>query len=155
MKQIVCYDLEGNPTPISPDAIIFRPAVYGIFIENQQVLLTRHPQIGLWYPPGGILKAHEPPTQAVRHFFRERAGMTPRLGPMLHIEEKFRLDDEGQAWHLVMLYYALDRPEATVATLTEIESAQQPDWVPLNELHREQLLLGYEAIEAAKLRLQL
>lgn len=152
MKQIVCYDPEGKPVPVSADSLIFRPAVYGIFIENQQVLLIRDPDVDLWHPPGGILQPHEPPTQAVRHFFREVTGMTPKLGPLLHIEEKYRMDDEGQAWHLTMLFYALDRPPATVATLTEIESTIQPDWVPLNELQREQLQLGYEAIEAGKLR---
>lgn len=155
MKQIVCYNPEGTPVPVPADSLTFRPAVYGIFIENQQVLLMRDPAVDLWRPPGGILQPHEPPTQAVRHFFREVTGMTPKLGPLLHVEEKYRIDDDGQAWHLTMLYYALDRPEATVATLTEIENTIQPDWVPLNELRREQLLLGYEAIEAGKLRSQI
>jgi len=155
MKTIDCYDLEGNPIPISPDNLLFRPAVYGIFIENHQVLLTKHPKTNLWQPPGGILMPHDPPRQAVRHFFRDLTGMTPDLGPLLHVEDKYRVDEDGQAWHLSVLYYALDRPQATVATLTEIESAVQPDWVPLNECHREQFQLGFEAIEAGKLRLQI
>lgn len=154
MKKIACYDLEGSTVLVAPDALIFRPAVYGIFIENQQVLLTRHPQTGLWQPPGGILQPHQPPTQAVRHFFRNVTGMTPQLGPLLHVEDDFRLDADGQAWHLTVLYYALDRPEATVATLTELESAIQPDWVPLNECRRDQFQLGYDALEAGKLRAQ-
>ena len=154
MKQIVCYNPEGLPVSVPADSLIFRPAVYGIFIENQQVLLMRSSDDDLWHPPGGILQPHEPPTQAVRHFFRDITGMTPKLGPLLHVEEKYRIDDDGQAWHLALLFYALDRPAATVATLTEIESAIQPDWIPLNELQREQLQLGYEAIEAGKLRSQ-
>ncbi|MCA9925579.1 MAG: NUDIX domain-containing protein [Anaerolineales bacterium] len=155
MKTIDCYDLQGNPTPVSPDNLLFRPAVYGIFIENQQVLLIKHPITGLWQPPGGILKANEPPRQAVRHFFRDVAGMTPDLGPLLHVEDAYRIDEQGQAWHLTIMYYALERPQATVATLTEIESAVQPDWVPLSECRREQFQLGYEAIEAGKLRTQI
>ncbi|MCP5096114.1 MAG: NUDIX domain-containing protein [Chloroflexi bacterium] len=155
MSQIACYDSNGNEILVSPENITFRPAVYGIFIEHQQVLLTRHLQTGLWQPPGGILQQLETPNQAVRHHFREVTGMTPRLGSLLLVEDHYIVDDEKQAWHLSVLYYALKRPEATVASLTEIESSSQPEWVPLATLKREQLQLGFEAIEAGRLRLQI
>jgi 8-oxo-dGTP diphosphatase len=155
MTQIACYDSEGNTVPVAPDTLIFRPAVYGIFIEHQQILLTRHPQSGLWQPPGGILQPDETPTQAVRHHFRQITGMTPRLGPLLLVEDQYVIDEDKQPWHLSILYYALERPAATVASLTEIESSSQPEWIPLGTLKREQLHLGFEAIEAGRLRLQI
>ena len=154
MSQVTCYDSNGNAISVSSENMTFRPAVYGIFIEHQQVLLTRHAQTGLFQPPGGILQSLETPTQAVRHHFRDVTGMTPRLGPLLLVEDQFIVDDAQQAWHLSTLYYALDRPEATVASLTEIESSSQPEWVTLATLQRDQLQLGFEAIEAGRLRLQ-
>lgn len=155
MNSIICYDWEGNAHSVAVEHVQFRPAVYGIFIENDQVLLVRHPHTDRWQPPGGILRSDETPSQAVRHYFRQITGMTPRLGPLLSIDDQYLIDENEQAWHLSVLYYALDRPEATVATLTEIESSAQPEWVHLAQLRREDLQLGYDAIEAARLRLSL
>lgn len=152
MKTITCYDLEGKPHAVPADQLLFSPAVYGIFIENEQVLLARHPQTGRWQPPGGRLRPDETPTQSVRHYFREITGMTPKLGSLLIVEEQYALDADGQAYHLSNLYYNLDRPDATVATLTEIENANLGEWVNLAELKRSDLQLGYDAITAGRLR---
>lgn len=155
MATVCCYDVYGNAVPVAPESIAFRPAVYGIFIENEHILLLRHPQSELWHPPGSMLAAHETPTQAVRHYFRQLTGMTPILGPLLFVEDQYHIDGARQAWHLSVLYYALDRPTATAATLAELESSAQPDWLPLAELERNQMQFGYEAIQAGWLRLRL
>jgi ADP-ribose pyrophosphatase YjhB (NUDIX family) len=155
MATVCCYDVYGNAVPVAPESIVFRPAVYGIFIENDYILLLRHPQSELWHPPGSVLASHETPTQAVRHYFRQLTGMTPILGPLLFVEDQYHVDDARQAWHLSVLYYALDRPVATAATLAELEGSVQPGWLPLAELKRNQMQFGYEAIQAGWLRLRL
>lgn len=155
MSNVCCYDVHGNAVSVAPEAITFRPAVHGIFIENAQILLLRHPQTGLWYPPGSVLAPHETPTQAVRHYFRQLTGMTPILGPLLFVEDQYHIDSAQQAWHLSVLYYALDRPTAAATTLSELDSSAQPRWVPLAELERNQMQFGYEAIQAGWLRLRL
>ncbi|HEX6385303.1 MAG TPA: NUDIX domain-containing protein [Anaerolineae bacterium] len=155
MTTVCCYDVYGNAIPVAPEAITFRPAVYGIFIEDDHILLLRHPQTALWHPPGSILAPHETPTQAVRYTFRELTGMTPVLGPLLFVEDQYLVDDERRAWHLSVLYYALDRPTAMATTLAEMENSSQPDWKPLAELKRNQMQFGYEAIQAGWLRLRL
>ena len=73
MSSIVCYDIHGNAVPIAAESIIFRPAVYGIFIENEQILLQQQPQTSLWHPPGTRLTASDTPTQIIRHHFRHRS----------------------------------------------------------------------------------
>ena len=65
MATTVCYDIYGNAVPIASETITFRPAVYGIFIENSQILLQKQPQTGLWYPPGKILAANDTPTNGI------------------------------------------------------------------------------------------
>lgn len=152
MTTILCTDLHGRAHPIPAHNLRYRPAVYGIFIENEQVLLVTHPETGLLQPPGGILQPTETPTQAVRHHFRRVTGMTPLLGPLLFVEDQYVVDEKDQAWHLTLLYYALDRPDATVASLTEIETSTQYSWVHFDALARDGLQLGYEAIGAGRLR---
>lgn len=155
MNTVRCYDAAGNAVAVAPEAITFRPAVYGIFIENQQVVLLAQPQTNLWRPPGRILQSHEVPTQVVRHTFRQVTDMMPALGPLLFVEDQYRVDEDGRAWHLSVLYYALNRAEVTPTTFTGISPAPQYEWIPLSALRRDRMLFGYEAIQAGRLRLRL
>lgn len=155
MNMVRCYDAAGNAVAVAPEAITFRPAVYGIFIENQQVVLLAQPQTNLWRPPGRILQSHEVPTQVVRHTFRQVTDMMPALGPLLFVEDQYRVDEDGRAWHLSVLYYALNRAEVTPTTFTGISPAPQYEWIPLSALRRDRMLFGYEAIQAGRLRLRL
>ncbi len=155
MATIICYDLFGNPVPVLEEALIFRPAVYGIFIENNQTFLLKNPQTELLYPPGTILSEDETPTQAIRHQFRDLTGMTPKIGSMIFLENRYVVDNDHRAWHLSALYYALERPKTTATTLSEIDETEQPEWVSLDSLQRYQMQFGYEAIQAGRLQLKL
>ncbi len=155
MATIICYDTFGNPVPVSPEAFIFRPAVYGIFIENNQIFLLKQSQTELLYPPGVILEEDETPTQAIRHQFRELTGMNPKIGSMIFLEDRYLVDNDHRAWHLSALYYALQRPKTTAATLSEIDETEQPEWISLDSLQRHQMQFGFEAIQAGRLQLKL
>jgi len=153
MSTIACFDVHGNVHQIPQEKVQFRPAVYGIFIQDVQVLLLPHPQTGLLAPPGCILTPFDTPTQSIRHFFRQLIGIIPALGPLLFMEERFMLDEQDQGWHLSALYYALERPSANTSPLVEWEGAPRPEFVPAADVKREQLQFGYEAIQAGRLRL--
>jgi ADP-ribose pyrophosphatase YjhB (NUDIX family) len=154
MATILCYDTEGNRVPVAAEAISFRPAVYGIFIEHDQILLLRHRQSELLQPPGSILADHGTPPQLIRHHFLQLTNVTPLLGPLLFVTGQYRLVTE-RAWHLSALYYALSRPTAAATTLSETEESTYPVWVFLNDLHRNQMMFGYEAVRAGQLNLEL
>ncbi len=152
MTSIRCFTPEGNPVLVEEKNIVFRPAAYGILIEQGVLFLLRQPETGLLYPPGGLVAAHETPAQHVRTFFRQLTGMMPLLGPMLFVEQRYEVL-EGKAWQLSVMYYALERPSASA--MTPAGNQQQTEWIALSDLRREQLQFGYEAIQAARLRLQL
>lgn len=156
MATIICYDREGKAQSFASEEIGFRPAVYGIFIENDQVFLLKHPETNLFYPPGEVLVEDKPPTQVVRQQFRKLTGLVLQLGPLIFVEDRYVVDDEGEAWQLSLLYYALERPIITMApTMAEVDDYEQPEWIPLDSLQREQMQFGYEAIQAARLHLKL
>lgn len=150
MATIICHDVQGNCVLVAPEALLFRPAVYGIFLENHQVLLQKHPDTGLWFPPGTVLAEHETPAQAIRHTFRQLTGMTPRPGPILYLEDQYLVDGERRAWHFAVVYYALERSSAA-ATLSE---SGKVEWTPLDTLQRTQMQFGYEAVQAGRLQLK-
>lgn len=154
---IHCYDALGNVVPVPDDSVQFRPAVYGILIdEYEQVLLLRHPQTNLWQPPGSILDPQETPKQAVRVYFRRITGITPNVGSLLLVEDQYHITQDEKAWHLSMMYYAMEKPTLTTTTMGE---SSDPDidtrWVPMAELDRTKLQFGWEAILAGQLQQKL
>jgi ADP-ribose pyrophosphatase YjhB (NUDIX family) len=154
MTMIHCYDVAGNTVVVPPDKVIFRPAAYGILIENDQVLLTSHSKTNLWHPPGTILEPDETPAQALKQHFRHIAGLTPLVGPLLFVEDQYRLDEDKQAWHLSVLYYVLERPLYSTMTASDMEM-HEANWVRSGELKRPRFQFGYEAVQAGRLRLKL
>ncbi|GJM40445.1 MAG: hypothetical protein DHS20C20_07270 [Ardenticatenaceae bacterium] len=155
MATIVCYDIHGNAVPVAAESITFRPAVYGIYIENNQVLLQKQPETELWYPPGTMLSASETPTQIIRQYFRQLVGLTPAIGSLLFVEDQYFLDEARRAWKLSAMYYGLERPLTTATSLTETDEANQIEWISLTHLQREQFQFGFEAVQAGKLQQKL
>ena len=155
MTTIQIFDEQGQAKVVSPEDLTFRPAVYGIFIEHDQILLLRNQETQLLFPPGRIVAENEEPTQAIRHYFRELADITPVLGPLLFIENQYRQEDT-RFWQLSALYYSVERPSTASIRFSEDENPQnKPEWVQLDALQRSQFQFGYEAVQASKLHLQL
>jgi ADP-ribose pyrophosphatase YjhB (NUDIX family) len=152
---MLCFDDNGQIVEVAGSPAGVRPAVYGILIENDQVLLQHHEQSKLWRPPGKVLDEEETPTSAVLRCFQAAAGITPVITGLLYAEDRCWADGDGRVWHLSVLYYALKRPAAGVAGMIDFDSAARPEWFPLENLTREQMLLGFEAVEAGRVRQEL
>ncbi len=147
---IPCFDAHGRVLPA--EKVSFRPAAYGILIdEYHQVFLVRVPGEPYWALPGGVLQLYETPKQAVQYQFRRATGMTPQVGALLSVEERYQYVGDGEAWHLSAFYYALSRPVITAVAMGEVdETAVEGRWFPLAELSRKELQFGYEAIRTAQ-----
>jgi ADP-ribose pyrophosphatase YjhB (NUDIX family) len=128
---------------------------YGILVENDQVLLHSHPGTDLWRPPGGVVESFQTPELAICRYFQASAGIMPRVESLLQTEERYWVDNQEQAWRLSVMYYVLRRPSTGIAGLVDFEKPARPEWVPVDDLHREQVQFGYQAIKAARLRRQL
>lgn len=152
---MICFDETGQVIDVPGGVVGIRPAVYGILIENDQVLLQPHEKSGLWQPPGRILEKGEAPTSAVLRCFQSAAGIQPIITGLLLAEDRCWRDETGQLWQLSILYYALIRPTAGVAGVIDFDNSARPEWFPLENLSREKMLLGYEAVEAGRVRLGL
>jgi len=148
MATIICHDIQGQPTPVAPEALTFRPAAYGIFIENDLVLLQKEPESGLWYPPGRPLTNHDTPAQVIRHHFRQLTGMIPIVGPFVFVEEQYIIDQEQRPWHQALMYFAVERPPVAATALPAVATAAQPEWVSLSEISRPRMQFGYDALQA-------
>jgi ADP-ribose pyrophosphatase YjhB (NUDIX family) len=149
---MLCFNENGQVIDVPGEPAGIRPAVYGILIENEQVLLQPHPKSGLWQPPGKVLDPDEAPGSAVRRCFQTAAGILPLITGLLLTEDGYWLDEAGKVWWLSVLYYALKRPTAGVAGLIDFDNPARPEWFPLENLSREKMQFGYEAVQAGRMR---
>jgi ADP-ribose pyrophosphatase YjhB (NUDIX family) len=152
-QKIRCYDVFGQATDVAADQIEFATAVYGILITNDNILLIQQPKTRLWHPPGDHLQRGETPEQLLRDTFRQitRADLTAKT--LLHVEDQYRIDRRGKAWHIAALYYAVQRPSTGI--LAPIPGGQATlSWQPLATLTRKQMQFGYTAVQAGRRWLQ-
>ncbi|MFZ0548275.1 MAG: hypothetical protein WAM60_22705 [Candidatus Promineifilaceae bacterium] len=152
---MLCFDKDGQPIDIPGPPVGIRPAAYGILIENDQVLLRPYDNSDLWQPPGKVLNVGETPTAAVLHCFQGAAGILPIITGLLLAEDGYWLDDDGKLWQLEVLYYALKRSTAGVAGMIDFDNPARPEWFPLENLTRDKMLLGFDAVEAGRVRAEL
>jgi hypothetical protein len=145
-----CYDALGNAMAVAPEKLVYRPAVYGLFVEHGEIWLLHHPDTRLYYPPGLIVAENQSPRPALLACLRQLTGLTLATGPLLFLEEQYRMDESGQAWHLSAMYYGVLRPPLAVTMPVETNTTVQTSWVPLGDLTREQMQFGYQAIQAAR-----
>ncbi len=152
MTVVACYDMHGNSVSVAADALIYRPAAYGICIDDGEVLLLRDKRSLALQLPGSVLASGETPAQVVSRAFHAATGQIPWVGPQLLVESLCRVDENGRAWQLSVMYYFLQRPSAAAnAPLHPSESANI-ETIPLAALQRHHLQFGYEAIQVAQLQ---
>lgn len=149
MRQLPCLTTTGALVLIPANEVAFGVAVYGILVENERVLLRRHPETALWQPPGGRLVGRQGPEQGVRSLFRAQTGLVCEPLQRLLLESQHRLDEEGQAWELSVITYQLQRSRGSTITVPA-GGSEQPLWVPVGDLQREQMRTGYDAIQIAR-----
>lgn len=148
METVACLTSEGQLVSVPASELHDGVIVYGILIENQRVLLRRNLETGLWEPPGGHLVGRQVPEQAVRSLFRAQTGLVCDPQQRLLLESQHRIDVRGEAWRFAVIYYALQRNPGSTVTLPPDDSTG-PAWVQLEELRREEVHAGYEAIQVA------
>ncbi len=154
MNQVYCFDPQGNMIAVGSQHVVRAPGAYGIMIEHGQVLLRQQPETGLWRPPGGLLRnSAETPRQHAQQHVQQVLGVLPVVGDLLYLEERNRIDGEGNAWQISAMYYALTRPRFQQPMRVET-AGTIVEWIALSELTREMMQFGYEAVRAGQARLR-
>ena len=155
MTTIVCYDPHGQPVPVAANTLTFRPASYGIFTENNEILLLQNVESGWLTWPGKVLQEGERPYPAISRVYHLLTGIIPLVGKLVAMEDLYQVDNDGRAWHISAMFYWLERPSATSLSLTATDDNFQPRMIPAVSIRRSQLQFGYQALQIALRRLQI
>jgi ADP-ribose pyrophosphatase YjhB (NUDIX family) len=136
-KKVICHDIEGKTYEVAANELTFRPSVYAIIIENDQVLLSRQWD-GYDFPGGGV-ELGETLTEALKREVKEETGMEVSVEKVIHCQESFfKLPFKGNFVHSIHMYFACKvtggKLSAEFLDEQEKKYSQIARWVNVQEL---------------------
>ena len=109
--------------------------VGAVVIDGDRVLLIRRanePLKGEWSLPGGAVEIGETLEAAVAREICEETGLDVRVGPIVEVLDRIRLDADGRArYHYVLVDYLCHATGGTMACASDAAAAV---WASLDEL---------------------
>lgn len=132
-KIITAYDIFGKKHKRNLSNFKFRASVYGVLVENNKILLKRHPWIKQFELPGGGVELDETIHQALIREFKEETGLTISVERLLGVEDSF-FTFEGQDAHGILIFYEVKKVSGGLAT--NHEDSAEAKFFKLDELSK-------------------
>ena len=156
MKQITCHDVQGNTYQVPATDLTFRPAVYGVVVKDDKVLLSKQWD-GYDFPGGGIELGEGTKAALIREV-KEETGLQVKVGEILHADHSFFKNPFGDNFfHSIHLWYRCQvvAGELSLDHLAEVEKQYvgQPEWVEIEKLVQIQMYGAAGAATAIKRKL--
>lgn len=139
IKTIRCHNLQGQEVEVAVDAIQYRPAVYGLFVEDGKLLVYRSPNSGTLMLPGGQVEQGERVIEALHREVLEEVGMEISQADFFYADDDFYYHEKKkQAYQMFCYYYlcGLKRDDENIIVHNGAEVADV-QWVPLSTLRTE------------------
>jgi 8-oxo-dGTP diphosphatase len=138
--QIICHDGLGRKYSVAPNKLKFRPAVYGLLIEGNKVLLSKQWD-GYDFPGGGVNLDETWEEAIVREFWEETGLRVKPLAPFFTCSSFYRpTPREGQPiyWNCPMVYFLVKKisGKLSIAHSDEHEKIYigPPEWIDFSQL---------------------
>lgn len=134
-------DLHGNEYEVPAEELVWRPAVYGIVVRGDKILLTN--QFRSLHLPGGGVELHETPQEAVVREVFEETGFrvaNPVYADMVWTNFSYASTSAKCIKHVrsILFYYkcgfAGGRASTDGFTESEASTGGMPRWVSLKDL---------------------
>lgn len=137
MPKVVVHDINGKNFKIDSKSLIFNPAVYGIIIKRNKILLL---PVGDKYAlPGGSIEMGEDHIEALTREIKEETGLGIKPTKILNIYTSlYKSFKTGTNYHCIQLFYicelADDKAEQVHFTPDEQKYLKPAEWKPVSEL---------------------
>lgn len=156
MKQVTCRAVQGQTYKVPVEELTFRPAIYGVIVQDSKVLLSKQWD-GYDFPGGGI-ELGEGLKQALIREVKEETGLEVRMGEILHADHSFFKNPFGESFfHSIHLWYRcqVTGGELSIDNLAEVEKQYvgQPEWIEVKKLDQIKLYGAAGAAEAIQQKL--
>lgn len=138
---VTCRNIHGEPTEVEASRLSFRPSVYGIIVDGDEILLCNTRSTGKWCLPGGGVDPGEHVIDALHREVHEECGIVADFTeePVAFAENFFMMSD-GQPEHILACFYRGVPKSRDVQLLDEHEiEAEKPQFVPITSLRAEDM----------------
>jgi ADP-ribose pyrophosphatase YjhB (NUDIX family) len=140
-------DIQGNPATLDVDRLQWRPSVYGLAIQDNQLLVLDNPRTENYELPGGGVDIHESLTDALQREIMEECNVSVTVGDLLHMDEQFFLTPGGNHWHTLRFFYRVTVTGGTLRVNDPDEHSTNPHWHALDELTATNIAVHWQAIQ--------
>lgn len=137
MPLVKCRTLFNETRLVPAETLVQRAAVYGIILNERQLLVAKAIHTGKFVLPGGGIEKGELVDAALKREVREETGVEVEVGDFLHFEtDFFYYDPQALAIHGFLFFYACT---ALTTTLSAVEyppeeGLELPLWVDIARL---------------------
>lgn len=137
IKQIICEDIKGKKYQVDINELTFRPAVYGVIVQEGKILMSKQWE-GYDFPGGGIDLGEDTQESLIREV-KEETGIDVTVGEILHGENSFfKLPFRDNFVHSIHMYYEclVIGGEISTELFDEHEKkyAQEAEWLNLEDI---------------------
>ncbi|MFZ5438160.1 MAG: NUDIX domain-containing protein [Patescibacteria group bacterium] len=151
--QVTCEDVQGNTYQVAVDQLTFRPAVYGVIIQDHKVLLSKQWD-GYDFPGGGI-ELGENTIEALKREVKEETGLEVEVKEVIFADNSFfKLPFKEKFVHSIHLYYECEVTggEISIDYLDENERqyVQKAEWVDLDQFDKIRIYSSVDAKQVLK-----
>ena len=135
-KLIHCRDLEtGQYVEVPQKSLVFRPAVFGIIIKEENILLvpTRHG----YSLPGGAIENGESFEDALEREVYEETGLQAKISQLLTTSQDFYVSVNDRKAYQSIIFIFLCKEltgEVSTAQFSEYEQKyyKKAEWIPFS-----------------------
>lgn len=114
--KISCVDIYGKTYEFEENEYIERKSVYGVLVENGNVLLVQDKWIQKWGLPGGGFEENETPQEALVREFIEETGLTidNSMQELVKKEAYFLAPGRKEPWHTKRTIYRVSAKDGKI-----------------------------------------
>lgn len=146
--QVKCRTLFNAEKFVAAETLIQRPSVYGLVVQNQQLLVVRATYTQRYVLPGGGIEKGEAMDAALIREVHEETGIPVTVGEFLHFQtDFFYYDPLDLAFHGFLFFFRCEPLSTQIGAthFTPDEGLEEPLWVDIDAL-TEQDFQGHGAL---------
>ena len=131
--QIKSKDLFGKFVLVSAEKFTKRIGVYGLLLNNDSILMQRHPELNVFGLPGGEVENIETLNQALRREFLEETGLTVSVKNLLTVTDEF-FSVSDIHYHSFNIFYYVKLQGGKILTNGNGDDTAEVKFIPLKDL---------------------
>lgn len=143
MKTIKCKNNFDEVVEIPVDKFFFRPSVYGLIVDGDEIVTMKNKSNGKFWFPGGGVELGEKIEDALKREVKEETGLNIKVGKMVFYKENFfyyqPLDEAYHAFLFFFVCKVVGSKELILDKNVDDLESQKPRWTKINSIEKENL----------------